>query len=92
MTRQRLLLTLYLIPLLIFFAVIIFATLLDIIGVCTYKSGVMETCQIGASNVADLYNTNVFFIIFSNTSFFFFWILLGGCTLYIRDWLNKRNA
>jgi hypothetical protein len=91
MTRQRLFLTLYLIPLLIFFIVIIFATLLDIIGVCTYKSGVMESCQIGATNVADLYNNNLILIFFSNTNFFFFWILLGGGSLYARDWLNKRN-
>ena len=92
MTTKSAIILVYIAFLAVFFIVIMFATFLDIIGICTYKNGVMETCQVGNTDVAALYNTNPIISIFASSSLFIFWILLGGCTLYIRDWLKKRNA
>ena len=92
MTRNQVIATLYIAVLAVFFIVIGFGILIDILGMCAYKNGVMGTCQIGQADVAALYNGSSIFGIFANTSYFFVWILLGGCTLYIRDWWTKRNA
>lgn len=92
MTTKTAIITVYIAFLAIFLLVVLFATFLDIIGICTYDDGIMDTCQIGPIDVSALYNTNSLFSIFANTNLFFFWILLGGGTLYYIDWRKKKNA
>lgn len=92
MTPKAAIIAVYLAFLSVFFVVVLFATFLDIIGICTYDDGVMQACQIGRVDVSALYNTNPIISLFANTNLFFFWILLGGGTLYYLDWRKKRNA
>ncbi|WGI20251.1 hypothetical protein [Amylibacter sp. IMCC11727] len=92
MSTKTAIIAVYIAFLAVFLLVVLFATFLDIIGICTYDDGIMQTCQIGAIDVSALYNSNPIISIFANTSLFFFWILLGGCTLYVRDWMKKRDA
>ena len=92
MTPKAAIITVYIAFLAVFFCVVLFATFLDILGICTYVDGIMQPCKVGQYDVAALYNASPIISIFANTNLFFFWLLLGGCTLYIRDWWKKRNA
>ncbi len=92
MTLKTALILVYVAFLAVFFVVVLFATFLDIIGICVFADGIMETCQVGRFNISHLYNSNPIVSIFANTNLFFFWILLGGGCLYLQDWLKKRNG
>lgn len=92
MTSKTAIITVYIAFLCVFFVVVLFATFLDIIGICTYDDGIMQTCTLNGINVSALYNTNPIVSLFANTNLFFFWILLGGGTLYYLDWRKKKNA
>lgn len=92
MTPKAAIRIVYIAFLAVFLLVVLFATFLDIIGICTYDDGIMQNCQIGSVDVSALYNTNPIISLFANTNLFFFWLLLGGGTLYYRDWQAKRSA
>ena len=92
MTTKNAIIAVYIVFLAIFLLVVLFATFIDIIGICTYDDGIMGSCTIGSVNVSALYNTNPIVSLFANTNLFFFWILLGGGTLYYLDWRKKQNA
>ena len=92
MSTKNAIIALYTGFLTIFLIVVLFATFLDIIGICIYKNGFMQACQIGPIDVSNLYNNSPIFSIFANINLFFLWILLGGGALYYFDWLRKRGA
>lgn len=92
MTIKTAIIAVYIAFLAVFLLVVLFATFLDIIGICTYDDGIMDTCIIGSVDVSALYNTNPIVSLFANTNLFFVWILLGGGTLYYLDWRKKKNA
>jgi hypothetical protein len=92
MTVKRLVITLYTLPLMVFLATTIFATFADMLGNCAYDDGTIQTCALWGSDYAWLYDRAHVIGFMSNWSFLVVWILLGGCTLYVMDWLKKRNA
>jgi hypothetical protein len=92
MSTKNAIIAVYTAFLTLFLLVVLFATFLDIIGICIYKNGIMQSCQIGSIDVSNLYNSSPLFSIFANTNLFFLWILLGGGTLYYFEWRRKKSA
>ena len=92
MTLKRIALTFYAIILLLFVFAIIITTFVELFGTCATTTAEILTCDLWGMDVTPLQNpTNVVGYL-ANTNFFIFWILLGGCSMYIFDWLKKRNA
>ena len=92
MSVKNLLITLFVIPLLVFLATTILATFADLLGSCYYDDGTVRTCVVWGFDLSVLFDTSHVIGLFSDGRFLIGWIGLGGAAIWVHDWWVKRNA
>ena len=92
MTVKRILIILFTIPLIVFLATTILATLADFLGACAYQDGTIQTCTLLGFDISAIYDTTHLIGWFSDGRFLIIWIGLGGSAIWVHDWWIKRQS